>query len=206
MAMLPSSAVDIEVSADLAQFSKQSVARSADVRIVDYNTLPAGLFVREELAAGARAQVIVINVDNDVTCASLLEHGADEAVMRGSPTLLFRLRLALQRAAIPRYIKLGNVELDPYRQVALCAAEEVRFTACEWRLLHCLVEQSPASVSSATLVERVWGDGAGNTANRIHVYICYLRQKLRKGNVKIKNARGVGYSIEVPATACVQVA
>jgi len=76
----------------------------------------------------------------------------------------------------------------------------VELTAREFELLDCLMQHAGQVLTTATLLERVWGYDFAVESNAVKVYVAYLRQKLNAGGAPdlIQAVRGVGYVLREP--------
>ena len=77
------------------------------------------------------------------------------------------------------------------------AGRPVLLSAREFAVLEALLQRPGALLSRAQLEDRLYGWGEEIESNAISVYIHQLRRKL--GSEFIRNARGVGYFVEVAA-------
>jgi len=79
----------------------------------------------------------------------------------------------------------------------------VELTAREFELLDCLMQHAGQVLTTATLLERVWGYDFAVESNAVKVYVAYLRQKLNAGGEPdlIQAVRGVGYVLREPYAA-----
>ena len=130
-----------------------------------------------------------------------------------SPNLVAaRLATVLRRAAnsAPNgTITAGNIALDLARHQVKRNGQIVPLTPTEFRLLQILAEHAGRPCSQRLLLEGVWGEGFGNCAHYLRLYMGYLRQKLEADP---KNPRllitewGIGYRLvadqrDVPVAA-----
>jgi two-component system KDP operon response regulator KdpE len=117
-----------------------------------------------------------------------LDAGADDYVTKpfAIGELAARLRAVLRRPALPRARE--RVTLGPYlvdlaactitREDGAAAADEVRLTPTEWRLLALLLRSPHRLVPGRHLLAEIWGpDHVGHT-NYLRVYVAGLRRKL----------------------------
>ena len=84
--------------------------------------------------------------------------------------------------------------LDPETGTLICGAEQISLSPKEVLLLQCLLEHRGGCVSREAL-SRVIG---ASEANKIEVYVCYLRRKLQSlpSAPGITTVRGVGYRMD----------
>ncbi len=104
---------------------------------------------------------------------------------------LDRLRRTHERA---RPIRVGELELDPQRRVAVVIDRRLELSPTEFEVLLLLVREHPGPVSHALILERVWGLAYDPGTNRVAVCINSLRRKLgAQGPDWIRTVRGKGY-------------
>jgi len=145
--------------------------------------------------------IVVLNAADDTEAERLLDHGADDVVVRGSALFEARLHAHARRArTINAGLRLvvGDIVFDREDHRVWVAGTEVPLTPREFALLDCMVRNAPRPVGTTTLAEFVWGE-ADVAARRsaVEVYIGYLRRKLaRSHSVMIRTVRGVGYRFE----------
>ena len=120
--------------------------------------------------ASEAALVLLVYTHQEDSAVHALEDGADLIVMRPYNMRLliaqFKALLRCSRlstaADLPRY-SVGALSLDPTtRMVQIEGRQPRRLTQLEFRLLHTLMMEEGRTVTSGSIVERVWGfDGAG---------------------------------------------
>jgi two-component system response regulator MprA len=142
--------------------------------------------------------VAVVNARDDADVEALLDAGADEAIIAGSPLLRARLQAMTRRARTLNAgtrIAIGDVVFDREARRVWCNGNEITMTPRECAVLDCLFWNSPRAVGVNTLADFVWGDAAvAERRNLIDVYIGYVRRKLRASRqVTLRTVRGIGY-------------
>jgi DNA-binding response OmpR family regulator len=145
--------------------------------------------------------VAVVNAARDARVTELLDAGADEAIVTGSPACVPRLRAIARRARMVNAstrIGVGDVVFEREARRVWCAGREVELSPREFAVLDCLFWKAPATVSTEALVDYVWGDAETNGRRGVaEVYIGYLRKKLAASRqVVIGTVRGEGYRFE----------
>lgn len=114
-----------------------------------------------------------------------LEAGADDYL--GKPfavdELNARIRAVLRRAGGPAAapngrLRLGPVELDPFRHEVRVAGNLVRLTPHEYELLKVLLGNPGRLVTRERLLRAVWGLAYTDASQYVHVYVSRLRRKL----------------------------
>jgi two-component system KDP operon response regulator KdpE len=156
-----------------------------DLRLPDLD----GMEVLRSLRASGDVPVLVVSGRAGVTARiEALDAGADDYVTKpfAIGELAARLRAVLRRPALPRARE--RVTLGPYlvdlaactitRDDGAAAADEVRLTPTEWRLLALLLRSPHRLVPGRHLLAEIWGpDHVGHT-NYLRVYVAGLRRKL----------------------------
>jgi DNA-binding response OmpR family regulator len=94
----------------------------------------------------------------------------------------------------------GDAELLSREGKLLCrkTGQSVKLGAKELQLLELLFRNPGQILSKETLIERVWGFESEAEYNNLEVYFSFIRKKLTfvGSRIKIKAARGLGYSLE----------
>jgi two-component system, OmpR family, response regulator len=155
---------------------------------------------RDLRAAGVWTPILVLTAkDGDLDEAEALDTGADDYLRKpfSLVVLLARLRLMIQRGAVPRQrtITVGALTIDPGRfscKVAPCE-RDLELTRREFAVLELLARRHPDVVSKGALLDAVWGLDFQGDPNIVEVYIGYLRRKL--GRDTVRTVRGLGYQL-----------
>jgi DNA-binding response OmpR family regulator len=147
--------------------------------------------------------IAVVNASDEADVARLLDAGADDAIVHGSPAFGARLHALTRRARTVNAgsrIAVGDIVFDRESRRVWCAGQEVQMTPREFAMLDCMFWNAPRPVGPITLADFVWGDAeAASGARRgvVEVYIGYLRRKLAASrSVMIRTVRGVGYRFD----------
>lgn len=94
----------------------------------------------------------------------------------------------------------GDAELLGREGKLLCreTGQSVKLGVKELQLLELLFRNPGQILSKETLIERVWGFESDAEYNNLEVYFSFIRKKLTfvGSRIKIKAARGLGYSLE----------
>ena len=130
-----------------------------------------------------------------------LKAGADDYVTKpfGRQELLARVEAILRRGGgppqmVPSYTD-ANLSLDFAQRQVLVGGRPVSLTPLEFKLLATFVRHPNQVLSREQLLELVWGDPYGVSADQVKIYVGYLRKKLG-GDVEggpIETVRGFGY-------------
>ncbi|MGR3435962.1 MAG: response regulator transcription factor [Shimia sp.] len=178
---------------------------ASDLVILDVN-LPgrSGLaLLAERRAAGDPRPVILLTARSGVEDrVAGLDAGADDYLVKpfAMDELAARVRaLARRRAVAPRAeLALGPLRLDP---VALRLSHDgvaIDLPRREAALLGALAEAGGRAVSKDALLDHLYGAGSETDARVIEVYVSRLRKRLAPHGLRVRVARGIGYSLEVP--------
>lgn len=180
-----------------------------DVNLPDGNGL---VFLREIKQRHPALPVILLTAnDTETDQVAGFAVGADDYITKPFSLAILRarvetcLRRAQSTAAAPEDTESAHrVELDGYvfdftrmefyRACAPSALPElIELSKTEQKLLRIFMENRGITLSRATLVDRIWTDGAEYVdENALSVTVKRLRDKLRADD-KIKTVYGVGY-------------
>ena len=174
-----------------------------DAIILDFG-LPSmdGLTVLKKWRAeGRTTPVIVLTARGDWTEKVIgMDAGADDYVSKPFETgeLLARLRAVLRRAnghAAP-IVEVGPLALDPAQMRVMRDGRPIHLTPLEYRLASYMIHHCGQVLTTANLVEHVYGCGAERDNNVIEALIKRLRKKI--GGELIQTRRGIGYELVDP--------
>lgn len=174
-------------------------AERPDVVVVSRDMLcPGALVLRRLRQRWLTSTLVVTGAANEREAAQLLDIGADNVMVADDELLAPRLRAAARRArTINRDLRttIGDITYDRESRRIWCAGQEIQLTRTEEALLDCLFWYAPDPASIAQLTAFAWGRSeSGERRNLVHVYVGYLRKKLRGSRqVVIHTHRGVGY-------------
>lgn len=148
--------------------------------------------------------LILTALDGVHNCVRGLDHGADDYIAKpfDLAELEARVRALTRRgmAGSPPLLQHGELTFDQIGRAARLRGELVDLSARELGLLEVLLRRSGRLVSKNQLVEHLCEWGEEVSSNAIEVYVHRLRRKLEPGGVRILTVRGLGYSLEKPAT------
>ena len=176
-----------------------------DLLILDIN-LPdgSGLDLLRQLRAGGDCTPAILLTANDLELDEVtgLEAGADDYITKPFSLAVLRARVNAQlRRGIPavsRTLSLGPFTFDFDRMDFRRDGAALELSKTEQRLLRVLVENRGHAVPRATLVDRVWTDGAEFVEeNALSVTVKRLRSKLEADPGKpdyLKTVYGIGYT------------
>ena len=198
---------DREVSraASLAEAKAALAGQRFSLLVLDVN-LPDGSaldLVRGLRAAGDETPVILLTAnDLELDEVTGLEAGADDYITKPFSLAVLRARVnaQLRRSAptISQTMSIGPFIFDFDRMDFRRDGAAVELSKTEQKLLRVLVENRGHTVPRATLVDRVWTDGAEFVEeNALSVTIKRLRGKLEADPAKpeyLKTVYGIGYT------------
>ena len=128
-----------------------------------------------------------------------LELGADDYLVKpfAFSELLARVRSVLRRGPQrqPELVKVGDLELDLFKQRALRAGKKLDLTPKEFSLLSLLARRTGEVLSRTLIAEQVWDMNFDSDTNVVDVHVRRLRSKLDDPYERklIHTVRGVGY-------------
>ena len=175
-----------------------------DLLILDVN-LPDGSgldLLRQVRAEGGAAPVILLTAnDLELDEVTGLEAGADDYITKPFSLAVLRARVNAQlRRSIPtpHTVALGPFSFDFEQMDFRREGRPVELSKTEQKLLRVLVENRGHAVPRATLVDRVWTDGAEFVEeNALSVTVKRLRSKLEADPSRpdyLKTVYGIGYT------------
>jgi DNA-binding response OmpR family regulator len=170
-----------------------------DSRVADVATMRSLMRLRRRWPG---IDIAILEVQNEAMASQLLDWGADDAIESSCSArhVTARLGAAARRARTENASlrrRIGDVVYDRDSRRVWCDGEEVAFAPRELAVLDCLWRRAGEVVAHDTLHDFVWsGDDKATRANRVEVYISYVRRKLARSNqVAIETLRGHGYRL-----------
>lgn len=171
-----------------------------DIMLPDGN----GLRLLEELKRqGRRENVIIISARDAIEDkVEGLELGADDYLPK--PFHLIELSARIRSVARrsrggERGFRMGNVYLDPEKQVVVVAGEPLNLLKKEFNILSYFMQRPNHVVDKTLLAEAVWGDHVDqlDTFHFVYGQIKNLRRKLIEAgaDIEIKAVYGFGYRL-----------
>ena len=178
--------------------------RSFDLLILDIN-LPDGngLDLLRALRRESEVPVILLTAnDLETDIVAGLELGADDYITKPFSLAVLRARVNAQlRRSAPRdtgVLSIGPFTFDFEQMDFRRDGRGVELSKTEQKLLRVLLENRGHAVPRATLVDRVWTDGADFVEeNALSVTVKRLRSKLEAAPSKpyyLKTVYGIGYT------------
>ena len=176
-----------------------------DLLILDVN-LPdgSGLDLLRQVRTNGDATPVILLTANDLELDEVtgLEAGADDYITKPFSLAVLRARVnaQLRRSAptVSQTMSIGPFTFDFDRMDFRRDGVSVELSKTEQKLLRVLVENRGHAVPRATLVDRVWTDGAEFVEeNALSVTVKRLRSKLEADPAKpdyLKTVYGIGYT------------
>jgi len=178
-----------------------------DLLILDLG-LPkkSGLEVLKRLrSSDSRLPVLILTALDGVSDrVRLLDAGADDYLAKpfDLAELEARVRALTRRgmAGSPTLLQHGALNYDQVGRVASLNGQSLELSAREVSLLEVFLRRAGGLVSKDQLVSHLCEWGEEVSPNAIEVYVHRLRKKLEPGGVRIVTVRGLGYSLQKPAS------
>ncbi len=177
---------------------------SFDLIVLDVN-LPdgSGLELLKEVRKDCITPIILLTAnDMEVDIVTGLESGADDYITKPFSLAVLRARVNAQlRRSIPT--KSSCVEIDCFqfdfdRMEFRKHGQLIELSKTEQKLLRILVENCGQTLARATLIDRIWTDGAEYVEeNALSVTMKRLRDKLEQNPSYpqyLKTVYGIGYT------------
>ena len=184
---------------------RQALEQDAfDLLILDIN-LPdgSGLELLREVRRANTVPVILLTAnDMETDIVNGLESGADDYITKPFSLAVLRARVNAQlrrtTAAPSSVVEIDGFSFDFDRMEFRKNGQSIELSKTEQKLLRVLVENRGHAVPRATLVDRVWTDGAEFVEeNALSVTVKRLRSKLEANPSKpeyLKTVYGIGYT------------
>ena len=196
--------VQIVLCRTLAQAQDPIAQGSFDLLILDIN-LPdgSGLQLLEQVRKRSDVPVILLTAnDMEMDVVTGLESGADDYITKPFSLAILRARVnaQLRRGTSPKTscIEIDGFRFDFDRMEFRRDGQIIELSKTEQKLLRILIENRGQTLPRATLVDRVWTDGAEYVdENALSVTVKRLRGKLEDSPSSpryLKTVYGIGYT------------
>ena len=148
-----------------------------------------GIEACKEIRKHSSVPIIMLTAkDQEIDKVLALELGADDYVTKpfALHEFLARVKARLRRQQTPPdqgkdvAITLGDIMLDPSRQLLVVRGKDVALAPKEFALLHVLMENNGRVVTRQTLLDRVWGYDFEGEQQTVSVHIRWLREKIEE--------------------------
>ncbi len=105
-----------------------------------------------------------------------------------------------QSSYVPNMLRVGDLQLDVDRKIAIRGNNDIPLTAKEFLLLEYLMRNKGRVISKVDIAEHVWDISFDTGTNVVEVYVNLLRRKIDKDfPVKLIQTRiGLGYVMQEP--------
>lgn len=195
----------VTLADSIAQARQVMAHTQFDLLILDIN-LPdgSGLDLLRTLRSQGNDTPVILLTANDLEMDEVtgLEAGADDYITKPFSLAVLRARVQaqLRRGSVQpsSQMEMGPFLFDFERMNFRRNGLAVELSKTEQKLLRVLVENRGHAVPRATLVDRVWTDGAEFVEeNALSVTVKRLRAKLEKDSAKpeyLKTVYGIGYT------------
>ena len=196
---------EVTCRTSLAKAREALTEERFDLLILDVN-LPdgSGLTLLRQVREEGDAVPVILLTANDLELDEVtgLEAGADDYITKPFSLAVLRARVNAQlRRGAPKasqILSVGPFVFDFEQMDFRRDGRVVELSKTEQKLLRVLVENRGRAVSRATLVDRVWTDGAEFVEeNALSVTVKRLRNKLEADPSKpdyLKTVYGIGYA------------
>ena len=172
-----------------------------DLMLPDMDGLTVCQQVRAESAIKATPIIIVSAKEEESDVVIGLGIGADDYVPKPFSTreLIARVKALLRRTQRSQQLSdqdrivNGDLVIDAGKHEVSIAAQPVKLTATEFKLLRYLAANPGRAFSREQLLDRVVGDGVVVVDRNIDVHIRAVRKKIGEYAGHIETVRGVGY-------------
>lgn len=164
-----------------------------------------GISILKELRLNNISTPVILLTAKDETEDKVLglDSGADDYLPKPfqAEELLARLRALGRRKGQlihDNTLRFEDIEFNCSTLDLWCKDKTYRLTLKEGQLLELLIKYRGMVLSTATIIEKLWGFETETEDSHVQVYISFLRKKLKqlKSLVKIKALRGAGYILE----------
>lgn len=148
-----------------------------------------GIETCKEIRRQSNVPIIMLTAkDREIDKVVALELGADDYVTKPFSLAEFmaRVKARLRRSEGPAHsdrsepITIGEIMLDPSRQLLVVRGCEVQLAPKEFSLLHVLMENRGRVVTRQMLLEKVWGYDFEGEHQTISVHVRWLREKIER--------------------------
>lgn len=199
----------VDIADDGASGLDYALTMTYDAAVVDL-MLPEtdGLAVIEQMRTeGVATPVLILSAKRSVSDKVLgLQKGGDDYMVKpfSFAELLARVHALIRRGGEiakveePDLLRVGDLELDPWKREARRAGDAIPLQAREIALLEHLMRNAGRIVSKTSILENVYDYSFDPQSSVVDVLVCRLRGKIDKGfdTKLIHTLRGMGYVLK----------
>jgi two-component system response regulator RegX3 len=198
---------DVETAGDGERALDELRGNEFDLMILDL-MLPklSGTEILRRVRRESPLPVIVLTAKSAEADRVLgLEIGADDYVSKpfSMAELVGRVRALLRRRELDRVgvtgpLRVGELELDPYRHRVLVDEEPRHLTRSEFKLLSLLASEPERAFTRRELMQHLWDSEYVGDQRACDIHISNLRRKVERDPARperIVTVRGVGYKL-----------
>ena len=201
---LQGSDLQITQCCTLAEARRAAEQTRFDLLLLDVN-LPdgSGLELLQQIRRTSAVPVVLLTAnDMEMDIVTGLETGADDYITKPFSLAVLRARVNAQlRRNVPvktSCVEVGSFQFDFDRMEFCKNGQQIELSKNEQKLLRILIENRGQTLPRATLVDRIWTDGAEYVdENALSVTVKRLRDKLEdtpSSPQYLKTVYGIGYT------------
>lgn len=148
--------------------------------------------------------VLLLTAKDDVSDrVAGLDSGADDYLTKPFATeeLLARVRALSRRKGEIKDDSISFADLTLSKKNCALQSpigDEIKLSLKEYQILEMLFDHPHQIITKEQVIEKIWGGDSNAEYNNVEVYISFIRKKIEnlKVGVRIRTARGIGYSLE----------
>lgn len=151
-----------------------------------------------------KVPVLLLTAKEDISDkVAGLDAGADDYLTKPFDTneLLARVRALTRRKGEFKEssVTFGDLTLSKKNcELQSSDGKAIKLSLKEFQILDLLFENPHQIITKEQIIDKIWGNDSNAEYNNVEVYISFIRNKFENLNVKvrIRTARGIGYSLE----------
>lgn len=166
-----------------------------------------GMEILKRVREWSAVPIIVVSArDQDREKVDALEAGADDYLTKpfSAMELMARIRVAFRHRTnaaqqqAPEVYHVRGLTLSLDRHTVSLEGKEIHMTPNEFKLITLLARHAGKVLTTAAIIEAIWGRGYGEDTQALRALMAGLRRKIEKNPGKpayIKTEVGVGYRL-----------